>query len=244
MIGKIIKALDNFERNIRNSFGNNLTTKSGRFLANVHFQLMDHAFLRIFWNNFYEISEGVYRANQPSPSHLKSYKKLGIKSVLSLRGRAKQSYDLFEDHYCKLLGLNLVYAPISSSSAPKPERLVNIINVMRDMPKPFVVHCKSGADRAGLVSALYLIAEEKRSVEEAKKHLSFKYLHLDFTKTGILDYFFNVFSERLKFGNIDFLERIKSEYNADILNSSFKNRIEWKTVARDMMEFSNAKSKC
>ena len=244
MIGKIIKALDNFERNIRNSFGNNLTTKSGRFLANVHFQLMDHAFLRIFWNNFYKVSDGVYRANQPSPSHLKSYKKLGIRSVLSLRGRAKQSYDLFEDHYCKLLGLNLVYEPISSSSAPKPERLVNIINVMRDIPKPFVVHCKSGADRAGLVSALYLIAEEKRSVEEAKKHLSFKYLHLDFTKTGILDYFFNVFSERLKFGNIDFLEWIKSEYNADILNSSFKNRIEWRTVARDMMEFSNAKSKC
>ena len=244
MIGKIIKALDNFERNIRNSFGNNLTTKSGRFWANVHFQLMDHAFLRIFWNNFYKVSDGVYRANQPSPSHLKSYKKLGIRSVLSLRGRAKQSYDLFEDHYCKLLGLNLVYEPISSSSAPKPERLVNIINVMRDIPKPFVVHCKSGADRAGLVSALYLIAEEKRSVEEAKKHLSFKYLHLDFTKTGILDYFFNVFSERLKFGNIDFLEWIKSEYNADILNSSFKNRIEWKTVARDMMEFSNAKSKC
>ena len=244
MIGKIIKALDNFERNIRNSFGNNLTTKSGRFWANVHFQLMDHAFLRIFWNNFYKVSDGVYRANQPSPSHLKSYKKLGIRSVLSLRGRAKQSYDLFEDHYCKLLGLNLVYEPISSSSAPKPERLVNIINVMRDIPKPFVVHCKSGADRAGLVSALYLIAEEKRSVEEAKKHLSFKYLHLDFTKTGILDYFFNVFSERLKFGNIDFLEWIKSEYNADILNSSFKNRIEWETVARDMMEFSNAKSKC
>ena len=244
MIGKIIKALDKFERNIRNSFGNNLTTKSGRFWANVHFQLMDHAFLRIFWNNFYKVSDGVYRANQPSPSHLKSYKKLGIRSVLSLRGRANQSYDLFEDHYCKLLGLNLVYEPISSSSAPKPERLENIINVMRDIPKPFVVHCKSGADRAGLVSALYLIAEEKRSVEEAKKHLSFKYLHLDFTKTGILDYFFNVFSERLKFGNIDFLEWIKSEYNADILNSSFKNRIEWRTVARDMMEFSNAKSKC
>jgi len=244
MIGKIIKALDKFERNIRNSFGNNLTTKSGRFWANVHFQLMDHAFLRIFWNNFYKVSDGVYRANQPSPSHLKSYKKLGIRSVLSLRGRANQSYDLFEDHYCKLLGLNLVYEPISSSSAPKPERLENIINVMRDIPKPFVVHCKSGADRAGLVSALYLIAEEKRSVEEAKKHLSFKYLHLDFTKTGVLDYFFNVFSERLKFGNIDFLEWIKSEYNADILNSSFKNRIEWRTVARDMMEFSNAKSKC
>ena len=135
MIGKIIKALDNFERNIRNSFGKNISTKSGRFWANVHFQLMDHAFIRIFWNNFHEISEGVYRANQPSPSHLKSYKKFGIKSVLSLRGRANQSYDLFEDEYCKKLGLNLVYTPISSGSAPTPEDLLKIIR--------FYVNCQS-----------------------------------------------------------------------------------------------------
>mgnify|MGYP005727810931 CR=1 FL=1 len=104
MIGKIIKALDNFERNIRNSFGKNISTKSGRFWANVHFQLMDHAFIRIFWNNFHEISEGVYRANQPSPSHLKSYKKLGIKSVLSLRGRANQSYISFGDRIPPVFG--------------------------------------------------------------------------------------------------------------------------------------------
>ena len=121
---------------------------------------MDHAFIRIFWNNFHEISEGVYRANQPSPSHLKSYKKLGIKSVLSLRGRANQSYDLFEDEYCKKL-VNLVYTPISSGSAPTPEDLLKIIQVLRELPKPVVLHCKSGADRAGLVSALYLLAERK-----------------------------------------------------------------------------------
>ena len=241
MIGKIIKALDNFERNIRNSFGKNISTKSGRFWANVHFQLMDHAFIRIFWNNFHEISEGVYRANQPSPSHLKSYKKLGIKSVLSLRGRANQSYDLFEDEYCKKLGLNLVYTPISSGSAPMPEDLLKIIKVLRELPKPVVLHCKSGADRAGLVSALYLLAERKQTVSEAKKQLSFKYLHLDFTKTGILDYIFNVFSARLDVSKIDFVEWLRHEYNASVLNASFKQRVECKRAAIDLMEFSNAK---
>jgi len=243
MIRNIMKKMDNFERNVRNSFGNNISTKSGRFWANVHFQLMDHAFLRIFWNNFYHVSDGVYRANQPSPSHLKSYKKLGIRSVLSLRGRANQSYDLFEDDYCKKLNLNLVYSPISSSSAPSSEKLINIINVMHELPKPFVLHCKSGADRAGLVSAIYLIVEKKLPVLEAKKQLSFKYLHLDFTKTGILDYIFDVFLERLKISNIDFLDWIKHEYDANILNSSFKSRIEWKRTASDLMEFSNAKNK-
>ena len=241
MFAKIYKALDNFERNIRNSFGNNISTRSGRFWAHVHFQLMDHAFLRIFWNNFHKVSDGVYRANQPSPSHLKSYKKRGIRSVLSLRGRANQSYALFEEDYCKKLDLNLAYTPISSSSAPAPELLINIIDVMRELPKPFVLHCKSGADRAGLVSALYLIAEKEQSVQEAKRQLSFKYLHLDFTKTGILDYIFGVFSERLEIGNINFLDWLKKEYNAEILNSSYKSRVDWKKAANDLLEFSNAR---
>ena len=68
MIGKIIKALDNFERNIRNSFGKDISTKSGRFWANVHFQLMDHAFIRIFWNNFHEfLKEFTGLINQVLP---------------------------------------------------------------------------------------------------------------------------------------------------------------------------------
>ena len=63
------------------------------------------------------------------------------------------------------------------------------------------------------------------------------------TTGGQLDYILDVFSQRLKIENIDFLDWIKQEYNADILNSSFKSRIEWKTAAIDLMEFSNAKNK-
>jgi hypothetical protein len=73
--------------------------------------------------------------------------------------------------------------------------------------------------------------------------LSFKYLHLDFTKTGILDYIFNVFGERLKIENIDFIDWVKKEYDAEILNSSFRSRVDWKRTAIDLMEFSDAKNK-
>ena len=52
------------------------------------------------------------------------------------------------------------------------------------------------------------------------------------------------FLERSKISNIDFIDWIKQEYNAEILNSSFKSRIEWERAAIDLMEFSNAKNKC
>ena len=243
MIGSLLTKLDNFERSVRTSFGRDISSRSGRFWAHVHFHLMDHAFLRVFWNNFHQVCNEVYRANQPSPSHLKSYKDKGIKAVLNLRGFTQQSYALFEEDSCKNLGLDLISVPLSGSSAPRPEKLLEIIDLMDKIPKPFVLHCKSGADRAGLVSAMYLIVQKKLSVTEAKKQLSFKYLHLDFTKTGILDYILDVFSQRLKIENIDFLDWVKREYNAEILNSSFKSRIEWKTAATDLMEFSNAKNK-
>ena len=242
MIGSLLTKLDNLERSVRTSFGRDISSSSGRFWAHIHFHLMDHAFLRVFWNNFHKVSDDVYRANQPSPSHLKSYKNKGIKAVLNLRGFSQQSYALFEEDSCKKLGLKLISIPLSSSSAPSPEKLLEIIGIMEKIPKPFVLHCKSGADRAGLVSALYLNVIKNLSVAEAKKQLSFKYLHLDFTKTGILDYIFDVFSERLKIGDIDFIDWLKKEYNADILNSSFKSRIEWKRTAKDLMEFSHAKS--
>ena len=243
MIGSLLTKLDNFERSVRTSFGRDISSRSGRFWAHVHFHLMDHAFLRVLSNNFHQVSDEVYRANQPSPSHLRSYKDRGIKAVLNLRGFTQQSYALFEEDSCKNLGLDLISVPFSGSSAPQPEKLLEIIDIMEKIPKPFVLHCKSGADRAGLVSAMYLIVQKKLSVTEAKKQLSFKYLHLDFTKTGILDYILDVFFQRLKIENIDFLDWVKREYNAEILNSSFKSRIEWKTTARDLMEFSNAKSK-
>ena len=241
MIGSLLTKLDNLERSVRTSFGRDISSISGRFWAHIHFHLMDHAFLRVYWNNFHQVCDEVYRANQPSPAHLKSYRDKGIKAVLNLRGFAQQSYALFEEDSCKKLGLELISIPLSSSSAPQPEKLLEIIDIMEKIPKPFVLHCKSGADRAGLVSALYLIVIKKLSVAEAKKQLSFKYLHLDFTKTGILDYIFDVFSERSKIEDIDFCEWLQKEYNPDILNSSFKSRIEWKRTAKDLMEFSNAK---
>ena len=243
MIVSLLTKLDNIERSVRISFGRDISSHSGRFWAHIHFHLMDHAFLRVLWNNFHQVCDGVYRANQPSPSHLKSYKDKGIKAVLNLRGFTKQSYALFEEDSCKNLGLDLISVSLSGRSAPQPEKLLEILDIMEKIPKPFVLHCKSGADRAGLVSAMYLITQKKLSVSEAKKQLSFKYLHLDFTKTGILDYIFDVFSERLKIESIDFLDWIKKEYNSDILNSSFKSRIEWKRTAVDLMEFSNAKNK-
>lgn len=82
------------------------------------------------------------------------------------------------------------------------------------------MHCKSGADRAGLMSALYLILCQNMSVKKAKKQLSFKYLHLKYAKTGILDAFFDSYLK--EDGNKPFLQWVKEDYDPEKVKSAFK----------------------
>lgn len=175
------------ENGLRDRFGRDISTPKTRRHAWWHFQLLDHAFLRVLWWNLEEIAPGVWRSNQPSPSRLRTYKRMGIRTVLNLRGEVRQSSYLFEKEACDELGLTLLDIKLSARQLVPREELLSLIDLMRHAEKPFVMHCKSGSDRAGFASVLYLAIIEERPIAEARKHLHWRYLHLSSTDTGILD---------------------------------------------------------
>ena len=222
MLAGLLTKLDNFERLVRTSFGRDISSPSGRFWAHVHFHLMDHAFLRVFWNNFHQVCDEVYRANQPSPSHLKSYKDKGIKAVLNLRGFTQQSYALFEEDSCKKLGLVLVSVPLSGGSAPQPEKILEIIGIMENLPKPLVLHCKSGADRAGLASVIYHLVVLNTPFPIARKQLSLRFLHLKFSRSGILDFMLDTYEKEQKISGLSFRSWIKNKYDPNKLTKEYR----------------------
>lgn len=55
MLSKLLKKIDKAEREWRYSFGDNITDPVERRKSVWHFNLFDHAFLRVFWTNFYQI---------------------------------------------------------------------------------------------------------------------------------------------------------------------------------------------
>jgi hypothetical protein len=57
------------------------------------------------------------------------------------------------------------------------------------------MHCKSGADRAGLMAVLYMLLKEKIPFHQATEQLSLKYLHIKHGKTGMLDAFFQAYAD-------------------------------------------------
>lgn len=221
MLDRIGKKLKAAEVVLRTSWGHDISTPKRRRQAYWHFQIMDHAFLRKIWTNFFEVAPGVYRSNQPDRARLGKLKAMGFKTVVNLRGIHQQSHYLFEEEACRDLGLTMVNLQLHARSPVKKNELLALFETFRTAERPFVMHCKSGADRAGLASALYLIAEEGKSVAEARRQLGLKYVHLKWSKTGICDHMLDVYEARLREGPISIEDWVRTEYSRESLSESY-----------------------
>ena len=74
----------------------------------------------------------------------------GIRTILNLRGeRLNCGTYLTERDACQELGLRLVNFPIRSRGMPDKETVHAMANVFEHLEYPVLMHCKSGADRAG-----------------------------------------------------------------------------------------------
>jgi len=109
-------------------------------------------------NNFHILSPGkAYRSAQLDKKALKDcIHEFGIKTILNLResGTNANWYQeekmVAADHGVQHLDFNL-----SEYDEVSVEDLDKIAVLLRDAPKPILIHCAAGADRTGLVSALY-----------------------------------------------------------------------------------------
>ncbi|EEW24208.1 dual specificity protein phosphatase family protein [Rhodobacter ferrooxidans] len=137
------------------------------------------------YNNFHTVIEGeLYRSAQVTPEQIAQYQAdHGIASILNLRGAApgKPWYDA-EMAASEKLGITHVDFRMSARKALTADQAKALIALMRDMPKPILIHCLQGADRTGLASALYLASIAGRSEDEAAGQISIRYGHFSVPK--------------------------------------------------------------
>lgn len=210
------------ERGLRKSFGGDISTPRGRLAALANFNLMDHAFLRVLWTNLDEIAPGVWRSNQPGPARLRRYARMGIRSIITLRGDNPSSHFLLEQDACDKAGLSLHAVKIAARKLSPRERYLALLDLFDTVEKPFLFHCKSGADRAGLAGALYMLHVEGKPVEEAAKQLSLRYLHLKNDRTGILDHMLNAYAADSAEAPMTIRHWLETRYDPEALTASFR----------------------
>ena len=228
---KFEKFDENWRVDLETSF-----SSSNKKSAEKHAFWIDHEFLRILYHNNFEIAPGVFRSNQPSEKRiLKWQRENGIKSIINFRGESNQGAFFIEKNICEEVGINLINIRLYSSKLPEKEKIFEINEVFKSIKKPFLMHCKSGSDRAGLGSALYFLLVLNTPVEIAQKQLSFKFLHLGGWTAGILDFMLMEYRHALKKDRINFLDWVEKRYHREEMTQrygDFRKNSHWFKIPR------------
>ncbi|MGH7103918.1 MAG: tyrosine-protein phosphatase [Acetobacteraceae bacterium] len=203
-------------------FRGDLGTRAGRINAWLDALLIDHGIFRLAWSNFATVAPGrLYRANHPTPGRLaRLTRRYGLKTLINLRGEAKNGSDALTREAARRLGLAFVDLPLESRGVPQVSRILRLIEAYRTMAEPALIHCKSGADRAGLAAAVFLLAEGA-SADRAAAELSLRFGHVRQARSGVLDAFVARYRAA---GEKPFLDWLKEDYDEAALGREFAAR--------------------
>ena len=111
----------------------------------------------------------VYRSAQPDDNQLRKFiNKYKIKTVINLRAKKLEDFE-WEKLTTEQLGAQFIGFGLSGSRLIKQEELSELIDVLENAQAPVLIHCKSGVDRGGFISALAAMAIGNENYKDAKK---------------------------------------------------------------------------
>jgi len=202
-------------------FRGDLATRRGRALAWLDALLVDHAIFRLAWSNFAAVAPArLYRCNHPTPARLAALtRRYGVQTLINLRGRTNNGSDALSRDMAARLGLDFIDMAFESRGAPHRDRILRLHDIYRSMREPALIHCKSGADRAGLAAGLFVLFEGGTAAA-ALRQLSLRFGHLRSSRTGILDAFFLHFAREAE-GRKPFLDWVREDYDEAVLRRDF-----------------------
>ena len=116
-------------------------------------------------SNLHRVAPMLYRSEQPTALGMKNLEKLGIRTVINLRAFNS------DDDEVKGTSLRTERVKILTWRIGD-DHVVEVMRMLRKTENgPFLIHCQHGADRTGLMSAMYRILEQGWTPEDALQEL-------------------------------------------------------------------------
>ncbi|MEO8813208.1 MAG: sulfur transferase domain-containing protein [Caulobacteraceae bacterium] len=200
-----------------------LSTRTGRLRTRLDYLWNDHAWLRLGFSNAHWISDELVRANQPWPFQLKTWRDRGIRTVINLRGGFGASFYALEKAACARLALNLVDFTVASRDVPTAAQVRGAKALFETVEYPALMHCKSGADRAGVMAVFYRHFRQGETIREALAQLSPRFLHVRAGLTGVLDHVFELYLAEGEPAGLSFLQWVENPaYDPAAIKAQFR----------------------
>jgi len=202
-----------------------LKTPWGRAWAWLYAMLLEHNFTNLIRFNFHRLSDEAFRSSQPTMWQMRRMvKKYGIKTIVNLKGpNANSAYWAFEREQCEKLGVRLVDVSIASRSIPDVDRIRRAKEVFETVEYPIWMHCKAGADRAGIYSTLYQHFRQGVPIERTDQLKLWPYGHFRHSKAGKFDHYLELYAAyHAAHPEVGFLEWVENVADRDKIDHEFK----------------------
>ena len=126
--------------------------------------------------NFGQVTPALYRGAQPTAEGFPALKKLGVEIVINFRDERGKIES--ERRAVESLGLRYSSIPFSTSHDPTSEQVAEFLEIVRANPqRKIFVHCHLGADRSGVMVAVYRMAAENWTPQQALKEMRAYHYH-------------------------------------------------------------------
>ena len=142
--------------------------------------------------NFYKITDYLYRSEQPTEEGMKNLKKMGIKTIINLR--------VFHSDLDKIKKTGLLIEEVSVKPWHiEDEDVIKVLRIIRKRENgPYLMHCLRGADRLGLMVAMFRIVEQGWTKDEAIQEMVKGGYGFHAKWLNIIEYVKNVDVERIR----------------------------------------------
>lgn len=124
-----------------------------------------------------KIAAALYRGAQPHQEGFAELRKLGITTIIDLRGEDVDKIK-WERRLAESLGMRLVHIPVGGWSPPTDEQVAEFLSIIRGDPQERIfVHCRFGDDRTGVFIAIYRMVFDQWTAEQATREMYYFGFH-------------------------------------------------------------------